>query len=115
MGGFSATMRRGKMEILGCNRLRRRLASTMRFILISYANLMWVMVLDAAGTLYQVPECNSRAAKLRKAILDRSFDGRLFRDLATRVNGNLRLQPPTTEACQYYAFYFDIVSPDSLP
>src|SRR5690606_14907954 len=78
-------------------------------------NMMFAKVLDAAGNLYQNPEWNSRAAKLRKAILDQSFDGRLFRDHATRQNGNLRLQPPTTEACQYYAFYFDIVCRLSLP
>src|SRR5690606_23336979 len=78
-------------------------------------NMMFAKVLDAAGNLYQNPEWNNRAAKIKKIILDQSFDGQFFHDHATRQNNQLTVQSPTTEACQYYAFYFDIVSPESHP
>lgn len=78
-------------------------------------NMMYAKVLNAAGNLYQNPEWINRAAKIKQVILDQSYDGRLFRDQATRQNGSLTQQPHTTEACQYYAFYFDVVSPASHP
>lgn len=79
------------------------------------SNMQFARVLEAAGNLYHNPEWKEQARKIRQVVLDQSFDGSLFHDHALRREGLLELQPATTEACQYYAFYFDLATPASFP
>jgi alpha-L-rhamnosidase len=62
-----------------------------------------------------MPELAAKAEKLRKVIIDWSFNGEFFVDNAVRKNGKLEITENTTETCQYYAFYFDVATPETYP
>jgi alpha-L-rhamnosidase len=84
---------------------------------VSYpTNLLYAAALDAAGRLYHQPAWCDQAAELRRMIPQQSWDGSAFVDNARR-DPDGRLQPTGvhTEACQYYAFYFGIATPQSHP
>lgn len=78
-------------------------------------NMQFARVLEAAGRLYGNQAWKDQARHIKSVVLEQAFDGRFFRDHAVREGGSLVVQPPTTEACQYYAFYFDVASPESHP
>lgn len=84
---------------------------------VSYpTNLLYAAALDAAGRLYNQSAWCDQAAELRRTIHEQSWDGAAFCDNARR-DADGRLQPTGvhTEACQYYAFYFGIATPQSHP
>ncbi len=77
-------------------------------------NMLYAGMLDAASRLYDLPEAAAQAAELRETIRRRSFDGELFIDNATRQpDGTLAETQNHTEACQYYAFYFSVATPQT--
>jgi len=78
-------------------------------------NMTYAMVLDIAGRLYNEPCFTAKAAKLRREIRQRSFDGELFVDNAVRENGILRNSTNRTEVCQYYAFFTGVATRDLYP
>jgi alpha-L-rhamnosidase len=55
------------------------------------------------------------AEKIRRVILKQSFDGEFFVDNAIRENGKLSVTRNRSEICQYSAFYFGVVTPESHP
>jgi len=84
---------------------------------VSYpSNMLYAAALDAAGRLYNHQPWRERAAEVRRLVLAQSWDGSAFCDNANRDSaGRLALSGAHTEACQYYAFFFGIATPQSHP
>jgi alpha-L-rhamnosidase len=62
-----------------------------------------------------LPQFLEQAEALRQVIRRQSYDGQFFVDNAVRQSGKLVPTRNRTETCQYYAFYFDIASPEKNP
>ena len=70
-------------------------------------NFLYAQVLEAAYKLYGNEDFKKKCAKVRKAAIEQSFDGKLFRDHAVRdESGKLTLCGDISEICQYYAILF---------
>ena len=83
---------------------------------VSYpSNMLYAGMLDAAARLYGDEKLAAEAEALRSTIREMSFDGEWFCDNAVRENGRLVRTSNHTEACQYYAFYFNAATPELYP
>ncbi len=84
---------------------------------VSYpTNMLYAGMLDAAAALYGDPSLRQQAARVRKVIRKQSFDGDFFVDNAIlKENGSLQVTRNRTETCQYYAFFFNVATPESHP
>ncbi len=72
-------------------------------------NMLVSRMLEDAGYLYDDKALTDRAAAMRKAIYEMSYNGKFFVDHATRENGVLvRRDEHISEACQYYAMFSGI-------
>ncbi len=70
-------------------------------------NFLYAGVLEAVGEIYGDEGCLEKCARVRKAAVVQSFDGKLFHDHALRgEDGSLVLQDDISEICQYYAILF---------
>ncbi len=79
-------------------------------------NMLYCAVLEKAGQLYNNQEWLNKAEKIKQTILKQSFNGEFFVDNAVREeNGKLKVTNNTTEVCQYYAFFFNIATPETHP
>ena len=78
-------------------------------------NMLYAAALVAAGRIYNLPQLIEQAESLRKVIRQQSYDGQFFVDNAVRQNGKLVPSHNRTETCQYYAFFFDVASPQTHP
>ncbi|QGY42778.1 Bacterial alpha-L-rhamnosidase [Maribellus comscasis] len=80
------------------------------------SNMLYSAVLQKAGELYNNESWLEKAAKIKETILEQSFNGEFFVDNAVRdKNGKLEVTNNTTEVCQYYAFFFNIATPETHP
>jgi alpha-L-rhamnosidase len=79
------------------------------------SNMLYAAALDAAGRLYSRTDFAQKANRLRRVIREQSFDGEFFVDNAIRSGNELRVTRNRTEVCQYFAFYFDVATPQSHP
>jgi alpha-L-rhamnosidase len=80
------------------------------------SNMLYAGVLSAAGRMYHLPELTAKAERIQEAIRRQSFDGHFFVDNAVRhKNGKLEVTRNRTEVCQYYAFFFQVATPESHP
>lgn len=80
------------------------------------SNMLYAAMLDAAGNIYKDLPLKKEAEKVRRVIRKQSYDGTFFCDNAIRKNGKLEVQKNNrTEVCQYYAFYFNVATPESYP
>lgn len=79
------------------------------------SNMLYAAVLATAGRLYDKPDLLQEAERVREVILKQSFDGEFFVDNAVRVNGNVTVTRNRSEICQYFAFFFDVASPETHP
>jgi alpha-L-rhamnosidase len=79
------------------------------------SNMLYCAALSSAARLYGNTGWAKKSDNIRQTILHQSFNGDFFIDNAVRENGKLKLTSNTTEVCQYYAFYFNIVTPSSHP
>jgi alpha-L-rhamnosidase len=83
---------------------------------VSYpTNMLYAAALTSAGRIYNLPQFVEQAEALRRVIRRQSYDGQFFVDNAARRGGKLVPTHNRTETCQYYAFYFDIASPEEYP
>lgn len=81
---------------------------------VSYpTNMLYAGTLAAAGRLYDRNDLLAQAEAIRHVIRGQSFDGEFFVDNAVRKDGRLEVTTNRTEACQYYAFYFDAANPQT--
>jgi alpha-L-rhamnosidase len=78
-------------------------------------NMLYAGALDAAARLYRRPAWSQAAEQVRQAVRRQSFNGTFFVDNAVRREGKLESSGMTTEVCQYYAFYFDVATPQTHP
>ncbi len=77
-------------------------------------NMLFNAALAAAGRLYQMPELSDEAEKIRECIQEQAFNGKFFVDNAVRnKKGELEVTKNSTEVCQYYAFFFNVASPET--
>ncbi|AQT69557.1 Bacterial alpha-L-rhamnosidase [Anaerohalosphaera lusitana] len=80
------------------------------------SNMLYAAVLEAASEMYDKPKLAKKAQSVRETILNQSFDGTFFVDNAERTDdGSLEVTENRTEVCQYFAFYFDVASPETHP
>jgi len=78
-------------------------------------NMLYSAVLTNAADLYHNDNWRKKADQIRQTIRKQSYNGAFFVDNAIRKNGRLEATTNTTEVCQYYAFFFDLASPESHP
>jgi alpha-L-rhamnosidase len=76
-------------------------------------NMLYAAALQAAATMYKLPELQEQAETIRGVILEQSFDGEFFVDNAVREDGKLRVTRNRSEICQYSAFYFAVANAES--
>jgi len=79
------------------------------------SNMLYAGALSAAGRLYGEQAWLDQAEAVRAAIREESFDGEFFRDNAVRKGEELEITNNRTEACQYFAFFFDVATPETHP
>lgn len=79
-------------------------------------NMLYAGTLEAASELLGRHDLRGRAGRIRERVRAQSFDGAWFHDRALRrEDGSLEVGPETTEAAQYYAFFFEVATPESHP
>ena len=79
-------------------------------------NMLYSTALKCAGQLYGNDEWLEKSDNIREAVLQQSYNGEFFVDNAIREeSGELTVTANTTEACQYYAFFFNVATPESHP
>jgi len=76
-------------------------------------NMLYAAALAAAGRMYNLPELVAQAERLRETIRKQSFDGQFFVDNAVRKDGKLDVTHNRSEVCQYFAFFFDVATPET--
>jgi alpha-L-rhamnosidase len=80
------------------------------------SNMLYARVLEVAGRLYNIPELQTEAEKIREVIRRQSYVNGFFTDNAIRENGKLVVQVKNqTEVCQYFAFYFGVATSKQYP
>ena len=84
---------------------------------ISYpSNMLYAEMLDAVARLYGDKALAEQASHIRKVVLEQSYNGEFFVDNALLdKQGKAVLTENTTEACQYYAFFCGVATPQSHP
>ena len=75
------------------------------------SNMIWAAALEAAAEMYDDPALVEKAAAMKAAIRELAWNGEFFEDNGVRdADGNLVKTGHLTETCQYYAFYFDVIT-----
>lgn len=84
---------------------------------VSFAtNMLYATMMDTIAELYGDEPLKDEAAKLRETIAKMSMtESGFFCDNMYRRDGKLVLSGERTEACQYYAFFCGIATPESHP
>ena len=79
-------------------------------------NMLYCAFKEALCDLYGDESLRDEASKLKKVIRDEARIGMFFCDNAVKGDdGSYSLSGELTETCQYYAFFFDIATPESHP
>ncbi len=79
-------------------------------------NMLYSAALSNAADLYGKKEWKQKSERIRETVLKQSFNGTFFVDNAIRnKDGKPEPTTNTTEVCQYYAFFFNIATPESHP
>ena len=81
---------------------------------VSYpSNMLYAGALAAAGRMYNEPDLINQAERIRTVIRRQSFDGEFFVDNAVRKDGRAQVTRNRSEICQYFAFFFDVATPQT--
>jgi alpha-L-rhamnosidase len=81
---------------------------------VSYpSNMLYAAALASAGRMYDNADYSAKAEKIRDVIRRQSFDGKFFVDNAVRKDGKLKVTRNRSEVCQYFAFFFDVATPET--
>jgi alpha-L-rhamnosidase len=81
---------------------------------VSYpTNMLYAAALAAAGRMYNESDLLEEAEQIRRVIRRQSFNGEFFVDNAVRKNGQLQITRNRTEVCQYFAFFFNVATPQT--
>lgn len=80
------------------------------------SNMLYSAALSSAARLYHNDSWLKKSALIKQSIQKQSFNGTFFVDNAVRgKDGKLQVTQNTTEVCQYYAFFFNVATPDTYP
>lgn len=80
------------------------------------SNMLYSLVLDSVAELYGDKALHEKAARLRKAVIEKSFDGTFFCDNAVLDrNGVAQRTNNRSETCQYYAFFTGTATKETFP
>lgn len=79
------------------------------------SNMLYAGALSTAARLYDRPELEAEAERIRTVIRKQSYDGMFFVDNALRKESGLEVTQNRSEVCQYFAFYFEVASPETYP
>jgi len=79
------------------------------------SNMTYSAMLKELGKLYNVPEWIKKGESISQTIRELSFDGEFFVDNQVYKDEKRVLSGERTETCQYYAFFFDIATPEEYP
>jgi alpha-L-rhamnosidase len=79
------------------------------------SNMLYCAALETAGRLLNEPSLTEKALRLKKTIKEISFNGEWFIDNAVRKDGKLELTENTSETCQYFAMFFQILTKAEAP
>ncbi len=81
---------------------------------VSYpTNMLYAAAMAAAGRMYNQPSLTEEAERIRETIRKQSFDGEFFVDNGVRKDGKLQVTRNRSEVCQYFAFFFDVATPQT--
>lgn len=78
-------------------------------------NMLYHLTLICAAELLNDNQLSSKAEKLKKTIIDLSFNGEFFEDNSVKKNGEYVKLNHVTEVCQYYAFECGVADKESFP
>lgn len=79
-------------------------------------NMIYAYMLRATGKMYDDEALLDKAEALKKTIIERSYNGEFFVDNEVYNEDGVPVSTgETTETCQYHAFFFGIVTPESHP
>ncbi|MDR0560908.1 MAG: hypothetical protein LBG92_12145 [Prevotellaceae bacterium] len=76
-------------------------------------NMLYSAALKAAAQTFNRADWSDKAERIRQTIIRQSYNGKFFIDNANRKDGKLTPTQNMTEVCQYYAFYFNIATPET--
>lgn len=79
------------------------------------SNMCYYGALRAAARLLGDEEIAQKAERLKKTIIEMSYNGAFFVDNAVRVDGKLQITDNISETCQNYAAFFDIFTREENP
>ncbi|HPO16653.1 MAG TPA: hypothetical protein PLI09_24665 [Candidatus Hydrogenedentes bacterium] len=77
------------------------------------SNMLYAGALSTAARLYNLPDLEQEARAIRETIQKQSFDGTFFVDNALRKDSRLEVTKNRSEVCQYFAFFFNVASPET--
>lgn len=78
-------------------------------------NMMYARMLVAAANIFDDEQLRAKAEALKKLIRARSFDGTFFVDNEVYEGDTPVSTGERTEACQYYAFFTGVATPETYP
>ena len=73
-------------------------------------NMLYYKTLKAASEILDNPELDKKAERIKRTIIEQSFNGMFFADNSVKVNNIYERTNNISETCQYYAFYFGIAN-----
>ena len=78
-------------------------------------NMLYTGAMAAASRIYNDDMLKTKAVDLKNTIVKMSYNGEFFTDNAVRSGSDIISTDNITETCQYYAFFFDIATPEAFP
>lgn len=79
------------------------------------SNMCYYGVLKAVAKLLKDEELAQKAERLKKTIVEWSYNGTFFVDNALRVDGRLQITDNISETCQNYAAFFEVLTREENP
>lgn len=80
------------------------------------SNMLYSAALSSAAQLYHNEAWQQKADHVKQVVQKQSYNGTFFVDNAVRgENGKLQVTKNTSEVCQYYAFFFNVATPETYP
>ena len=79
------------------------------------SNMLYAAALDTTGKLFKESSWCEKATAMRAVIREQSLKDVFFVDNAERKDGKLMPTNNMSEVCQYFAFYFNVATPEKDP
>lgn len=79
------------------------------------SNMCYCGAMHAAAKLFQDGALAKKAERLKKTVVEWSYNGTFFVDNALRVDGRLQITDNISETCQNYAAFFEMFTREENP